>query len=97
MLWLEIRKAYPNHWLIVEALEARTTSNNRRELSHLAVIESCSDAKAAMQRYRLLHQQYPQREFYFVHTSRAELDIRERHWAGIRRTHAIGLELKFVD
>lgn len=102
MLWLEIRKAYPNRWLIVEALEAHTTTSNRRVLNHLAVVESCSDSKAAMQRYRLLHQQYPQREFYFVHTSRAELDIRERHWAGIRRTHAAAIDLrrlesKFVD
>lgn len=92
MLWPEICKAYPNRWLIVEALEARTMPNNRRVLNRLAVIESCSDGKAAMQRYRLLHQQYPQREFYFAHTSRAELEIRERHWAGIRRTHAVDSE-----
>ena len=28
-----------------------------------------------MKRYRLLHQQYPEREFYFIHTSRDSLDI----------------------
>ncbi len=34
--------------------------------------------------YRRLHGCYPQRELYFVHTSREELDIEERRWLGIR-------------
>jgi hypothetical protein len=38
-----------------------------------------------------LHQQYPEREFYFVHTDREDLDIRERHWLGIRRDNAFDL------
>jgi hypothetical protein len=85
MLWPEVRKAYPNQWLIVEALEAQTMAGNRRQLGRLAVIESCPDGNTAFQRYRRLHQDYPAREFYFVHTSREELDIRERQWLGIRR------------
>jgi hypothetical protein len=85
MLWAEIKKAYPNQWLVVEALEAHTTPDQRRHLERLAVIESCPDGSTAMQRYRRLHQEYPMREFYFVHTSRQELDIRERVWIGIRR------------
>ena len=88
MLWPEVRKAYPNQWLIIEALEARTMPDNRRWLGRLAVIESCPDGKAALQRYRHLHHEYPTREFYFVHTSREELDILERQWLGIRRDDA---------
>jgi len=89
MVWSEICKSYPDQWLVVEALEAYTTTNNQRQLSKLAVIERCDDGNTAMQRYRKLHQQYPSREFYFVHTSREKLDIRERQWLGIRRNHAI--------
>jgi len=88
MLWPEVRKAYPNQWLVVEALEAQTLPNNRRELGRIAVIEGCPDGTVALQRYRHLHQEYPAREFYFVHTSRGELDIRERQWLGIRRGDA---------
>ena len=84
MLWSEIRQAYPNQWLIIEALQAHT-EDNRRQLDHIAVIETCADGATAMQRYRQLHHQYPMREFYFVHTSRERLDIRERHWIGIWR------------
>lgn len=92
MNWTEIRKTYPDQWLIVEALEAHTTPNHRRVLDQLAVIEACPNGSEAMQRYRSLHQTYPQREFYFVHTSREALDIRERKWHGIRRTDAVHVE-----
>ncbi len=89
MHWPEICKIYSNQWLIVEALEAHTTPDNQRLLDRLAVVEVCSDGGAAMQRYRQLHQEYPQREFYFLHTSRKELDIRERRWHGIRKNNAV--------
>jgi hypothetical protein len=92
MQWSEIRTVYPNQWLIVEALEAHTTPENRREVNRLAVIERCPDGGAALKSYRRLHHQYPHREFYFLHTSRDELDIRERHWLGIRRGNAINVE-----
>jgi hypothetical protein len=84
MQWSDIRKAYPDQWLIIEALQAYTTPDNRRHLDKIAIVERCIDGSAAMQSYRRLHQQHPGREFYFVHTSREELDIRERQWLGIR-------------
>lgn len=88
MRWSEVRKIYPDQWLIIEALEAHTINENRRQLDDIAVIEHCDNGASAMQSYRDLHQKYPSREFYFVHTSREQLDIREKHWLGIRRTNA---------
>ena len=88
MKWYEIRQAYPDQWLIIEALQAHTTPDSRRQLDKIAIIERCEDGTTAMLSYRRLHQQYPAREFYFVHTSREELDIRERQWLGIRRGNA---------
>lgn len=92
MDWSQICKTYPNQWLIIEALKAHTTPDSQRVLDRLAVIETCPDGHTAMQRYRLLHQEFPQREFYFVHTSRSKLDIRERQWHGIRRNNAVIVE-----
>ena len=83
MQWPDMQK----EWLIVEALEAHTTPDSRRNLDRLTVVEEC-DGKAAMKRYRLLHQQYPEREFYFIHTSRDALDIQVQQWLGIRAPHA---------
>ena len=80
MQWPEICRSHPDKWLIVEALEAHTTPDSRRHLDRLTVVEECPDGKAAMKRYRLLHQQYPEREFYFIHTSRDSLDIQVQQW-----------------
>ncbi|MCI0394058.1 MAG: hypothetical protein L0332_22840 [Chloroflexi bacterium] len=87
MRWSEVRTTYPDQWLVIEALEAHT-EDDRRVLERISVVETCTDGPAAMQRYRQLHQEYPSREFYFVHTGRETLDIRERQWLGIRRNYA---------
>ena len=79
MVWSEVRKAYPDQWLVIEALEAHT-EGSQRLLDRIAVIETCPDGASAMQRYQRLHRNYPLREFYYVHTSRENLDIRECHW-----------------
>jgi hypothetical protein len=93
MQWNEIRQAYPDQWLIIEALQAHTTGDSRRCLDKIAVIERCPDGSVAMQSYRRIHQLYPDREFYFVHTRREELDIRARLWSGIRRGDAAIVEI----
>jgi hypothetical protein len=87
MRWNEIRARYPDQWLIVEALEAHS-EGEQRLLDQLAVVQLCTDGSEALERYRTLHQQYPDRELYFVHTARETLDIRERPWIGLRRDHA---------
>jgi hypothetical protein len=91
MIWSEVRKAYPEQWLIIEALVAHT-EGSQRHLDRIAVIETCSDGASAMESYQRLHREYPMREFYFVHTDREALDIRERYWMGIRRGDAAHAE-----
>ncbi len=83
MNWEQIRGAYPNQWLIVEALAAHT-DGDKRTLDAIAVVEAHADSDTVYRRYRELHRQFPQREFYFVHTEREQLDIRERFWLGLR-------------
>jgi hypothetical protein len=81
MRWADVKTTYPDQWLIIEAIEARS-EGDRRIVERLAVIETCGSGSEALSSYRRLHQQYPQREFYFVHTSRPELDIHQMHWVG---------------
>ena len=90
MNWAEIRTIYPNQWLVVEALEAQTTPDQRRVLERMAVVERCANGETAFERYRQLHRQYPNREYYYLHTSRERLDIQEVQWMGVRRSHAAG-------
>jgi hypothetical protein len=89
MNWEEIRKSFPEQWLIIEALEAHTTADNQRHLDRVAMIETCRDGAEALKRYRVLHLKEPQRELYYVHTGRVELDIREQQWLGIRGHYAV--------
>jgi hypothetical protein len=92
MNWAEIRIAYPEQWLVIEALDAKTTPDQQRLLKRIAVVERCASGSAAFERSRQLHQQYPIRELYYVHTGHEQLDIHEVHWLGVRRSHAAGVE-----
>lgn len=87
MKWPDVKKAYPDQWLVIEALDAQSGADKKRQIYGIAVVETCEDGNTAMQSYRTWHQQNPNREYYFVHTSRESLEIGERRWLGIRGTH----------
>ncbi|WCN36804.1 hypothetical protein [Aneurinibacillus uraniidurans] len=67
-----------------EALKARS-EDNKRIVDDLAVIDRYKDSMDALQRYTALHKENPEREYYFSHTSREDLDIREKKRTGLRR------------
>jgi len=48
MTWQEVRKAYPNQWLVIEAIEAHT-EEDRRLLDQIAVVETSADGASAFQ------------------------------------------------
>ena len=91
MNWPQVRKAYPDQWLVIEALEAHT-EDNQRLLDRIAVLDICVDGASAFHSYQRLHEEHPFRECYFVHTGRENLDIRVRHWVGIRDLFARSTE-----
>ncbi len=82
MNWVDIRKTYPNQWVLVEGFKPHTTRDNKREFENLAVVETCRDGASAMKKYRKMRQAYPHREFYFIHTSHDNLEIKERSRRG---------------
>ena len=83
MKWNEIRARYPEQWLLVEALSARS-QEDKRLLDDLAVVDSFADSGAALRQYSRLHHEGPDRELYVFHTSRDKLDVTERQWLGVR-------------
>jgi hypothetical protein len=84
MRWNEIRKGYPNQWLVVEAVSAHTTSTGKREITDIKVLDLCPDGASAFKKYRELHSKNHYGEYYYLHTSREVLDIEEVNWTGIR-------------
>ena len=83
MKWKEVRESYPEKWLLIEAISART-EDNKRIVEELTVINSFDDNNEALKEYIQLHKTYPEKEMYVVHTSRIELDIEELTWTGVR-------------
>lgn len=83
MRWEEIRRQYPQQWLLLEAIAARS-ENNQRILDQLAVIGKYADSPSAMRGYIELHHRNAHRELYVLHTSRKTIAIAERHWPGVR-------------
>lgn len=77
MRWSQARAAYPNQWLLLEALTCRTVSG-RRTVDHLEVIDASGDGVRAMQRYAELRRELAGRELCFAHTSTPELVIEDR-------------------
>lgn len=78
MQWEEVRVAYPDQWLLIEAVIAAKTPDGKRRLEQIEVVEQCNDAKAALRCFRQYRQEQPQKEFYYVHTGSASLDARVR-------------------
>ncbi|MCD8502993.1 MAG: hypothetical protein LRY71_16740 [Bacillaceae bacterium] len=79
MLWEEVRKAYPEKWVVFEAIESHT-DRDYRIVDDIAVIDSFDDSMDAFRRHNELHKQKPNRELYFFHTTREDLNIREKKW-----------------
>ncbi|MCK5796989.1 MAG: hypothetical protein KAI47_07400 [Deltaproteobacteria bacterium] len=83
MKWFDARSRFPDRWLLIEAIQARS-EDDHRIVEDLSVVSDFDDSKTAMRRYLELHKQDKQREFYVAHTSRDSLDIEQRRWLGIR-------------
>ncbi len=75
MNWQEICEKYPHCWLVVEAYDAYT-QGAKRVIDHLEVVGMFqSDWKPAWEHYKQLHHADRDREYYVLHTDRAELNI----------------------
>ena len=83
MKWQKIREQYPNQWLLIEAISAHTTAD-QRILNEIAVVDTFADSVTALNRYQTLHHEAPQRELYVFHTDRQDLNVTERRWLGVR-------------
>ncbi|MFZ5967411.1 MAG: hypothetical protein ACOYVK_09595 [Bacillota bacterium] len=91
MRWEDVKKTYPSQWVIIEAIEAKT-EGNKRIVDQITVVDVFNDDNnGALSKYVELHKIHPERELYVVHTSRPELDIKERRCAGVR-----GLQLNYI-
>lgn len=84
MNWENVRKIYPEQWVLIEAINART-EGNKRIVENMAVIDSfADDGDRAFQKYIELHKVHREREYYIYHTSNQILSIGIKKWLGVR-------------
>lgn len=83
MKWIDIRKAYPDKWVVVEGLKTRMQGDTKY-FDKVSIMESFDDGTKAMKLCNRLHKEYPRRDFHFIHTSYEKLKIPLKRWIGIR-------------
>ncbi|SFQ38273.1 hypothetical protein [Salibacterium halotolerans] len=85
MKWEDVRHAFPESWVLIEAVQAHTNEKSERVLEEIAPLEKFADSPEAMRSYQDIHREDPYRELYVLHTSRREPAIIEKKWVGVRR------------
>lgn len=84
MRWEDAKKTYPPQWVIIEAVDAHT-EGDKRIIEKIQIVELFGvDNNGALRQYVQLHKAHPEKEYYVVHTSRSELNVKERNWIGVR-------------
>lgn len=85
MKWEEVCQAFPDQWVLIEAIQAYTNDESERILEEVAPLKKFSKSPEAMRAYQELHRENPSRELYVLHTNRRNLNIIEKKWVGVRR------------
>lgn len=85
MKWEDVRQAFPEQWLLIEATEAYTNNQSERILEEIIPLNKFPNSQEAMKLYREIHREEPNRELYVLHTSRKKPNIFEKKWVGVRR------------
>ncbi len=84
MTWEDVKKAYPEQWVLIEAVEAYT-EGEKRIVEHMDVIGSFDDdGNKAFEKYIEMHKVHKEREYYIYHTSNEKLNIGVKKWMGVR-------------
>jgi len=84
MNWDDLKKTTPHQWVIIEAVIAHTEGDNRI-IENIQLVDMFGEDNIGASRcYTDLHKAHPEKEYYVVHTSRPELNVKVRNWAGVR-------------
>jgi hypothetical protein len=85
MKWEDIRQAFPDTRVLIEATQAYTNEQSVRILEEIVPLNKFSNSPEAMRAYQELHREDPNKELYVLHTNREEPNIIEKKWVGVRK------------
>lgn len=75
MLWNEVRKAYPNKWIVFDSLKQHE-EDNKLIIEDIAIIEVFDDINKAYKYYCELHKQNKTRQLNISSTKETELQYK---------------------
>jgi hypothetical protein len=84
MKWKDAIQQYPNKWLLIKAIKAKS-ENGQRIIEDLGIINAFESGSEALKEYTKRHKLNKSEEMYVYHTSKNTLDIAERVWMGVRK------------
>ncbi|AXF56052.1 hypothetical protein [Salicibibacter kimchii] len=85
MKWADVRQAFPEQWVLIEAVRVHTDEKSERILDEVAPLKKFTNSPGAMKAYQEIHREDPRRELYVLHTRRKEPNIIEKKWVGVRQ------------
>lgn len=74
--WCDVKNAYPNKWLLIEALEAHVEGIIYVPDS-IMVIGAYLESREAFTNYKTAHNRNPRKELLVVHSSRNDLKMEQ--------------------
>ena len=75
MTWKDVKKVYPDQWVLLEVVEAHSEGEKRID-EHMNVIGSfADDGDKAFEKYIEMHKVRKEIEYYIYHTSNENLNI----------------------
>jgi hypothetical protein len=95
MNWIEVRKSYPNKWVVLEGLKTRK-QGNQKYYDNISVMESFDDGNLALKACNSFHKEYPKRDFHFIHTTHEKLEIPLKQWLFVLFRYLIFIFKMFI-
>lgn len=83
MKWTSIREKYPDRWVLVEALSAKS-QERKRHIHEMLVLCDYAETKDAWNAYKEHHLAEPKREYYIFHTTNEVFTVIEQPFTGVR-------------
>lgn len=62
MKWEDVCQAFPEQWVLIEAIRAHTNEKRERILDEMAPLKKFSNSPDAMKAYQEIHRDDPTRE-----------------------------------
>ena len=75
MLWKDVRKSYPNKWVVFESLKQHE-EDNKVIVEDVAIIEVFDDLNTAFKHYCTLHKENKNHELSFGNTKNKILEYK---------------------